>query len=42
MELEKIWMKKGEKNRLIDAIIGNDTEVVMDIMHAIQKRGDLK
>jgi len=42
MELKQIWFKSGEFKRLTDSLEGNFNDDVLDIMHEIYRRGDLK
>lgn len=42
MILRSIWFKRGEYNKLINAIENNNKEDVIDILFNIYNRGDLK
>jgi len=42
MQLVSIWFKKGEFNKLINAIENNDQCEVFNILFWIKERGDLK
>ena len=42
MELKRIWFKRGELNKLINAIKCNEQDKVFEIMLKIKQRGDLE
>ena len=42
MELHRFWFKRGEKERLIDAVNGNFRDEAFDILFKMLERGDLR
>jgi len=42
MQLKKFWFKTGELNKLINAIEGNEKDLVFAILFEINKRGDFE
>ena len=41
MELKKIWFKRGEFNKLVNAIESNENDEVFKILFEMKFRGDL-
>jgi len=41
MNMKSIWFKRGELNKLINAIESNEKDKVFDILFEIKQRGDL-
>ena len=41
MDFKGVWYKRGERNKLIDAVSGNNKEEALDILFEIVNRGDL-
>ena len=42
MELKSIWFKRGEFNKLVNAIECNEKEKAFDILFDMKQRGDLQ
>ena len=42
MVLRTIWFKKGEYEKLVNAVNCNLADEAFDILHETMKRGDLK
>lgn len=42
MQLKYVWFRKGEYNKLVNAVNCNEKDLVFEILFNLMERGDLK